>query len=70
MPAELMIAIGTNFSLSTLNRVIVNVAAFKKPVTGGEKLPDGCQWKEINVTRLLKTSWSGYAFTGFVLAVS
>jgi hypothetical protein len=69
-PQELMIAIGTNFSLSTLARVITNVGNFKKPITGGEKLPDGCQWKEINVTRLLKTSFSGYAFTGFLLACS
>jgi hypothetical protein len=65
-----MIAIGTNFSLTTLNRVIGNVGSFKKPITGGEKLPDGCQWKEINVTRLLKTSFCGYAFTAFVLAIS
>lgn len=61
---------GTNFSLSTLARVLGNVGNFKKPITGGEKLPDGCQWKEINITRMIKESFSGYAFTGFVLAVS
>ena len=38
---ELMIAIGTNFSLSILNRVILNCSNLKKPITGGEKLPDG-----------------------------
>jgi len=42
----------------------------KKPLTGGDKLPDGVGWKEINITRILKSSFNGYAYTGFILCIS
>ena len=69
-PMELIQAMGTNFSLSTFTRVLGNVTNLKKPITGGEKLPDGVGWKEINITRVLKSSFSGYAFSGFILCLS
>ena len=67
---ELIQAIGTNFSLTTFNKVLNNVTNLKKPLTGGDKLPDGVGWKEINITRILKSSFNGYAYTGFILCIS
>jgi len=42
----------------------------KKPLTGGDKLPDGTGWKDFNINRILKGSFSGYAFTVFINAAS
>ena len=51
-------------------RVVGNIAALKKPLTGGEKIPDGTCYKETAFTRILKNSWNGTAFTVFLFCMS
>ena len=51
-------------------RVVGNIAALKRPLTGGEKIPDGTSYKETAFTRILKNSWNGTAFTVFLFCVS
>jgi hypothetical protein len=63
-------AIITNFSLTLLARVVGNIAALKKPLTGGEKIPDSTCYKESAITRILKNSWDGTAFTIFLFCLS
>ena len=63
-------AIMTNYSLTVLARVISQVAGLKKPLCGGEKIPDATFWKESSITRILQSSWDGSAFTVFVFCCS
>ena len=60
----------TNYTLTVLARVISNIGDLKKPLTGGEKIPDGLCWKETPITRILKSSFNGSAFTSFMFCMS
>ena len=42
----------------------------KKPLVGGEKVPDGSSWKEMPLTRILKSMFDGSAFSIFVFCLS
>lgn len=66
----LLEAIMTNYSLTVLARVVGNIASLKKPLTGGEVIPNSTQWKEVAITRVLRSSFDGSAFTCFIIAVS
>ena len=63
-------AIVTNYSLTILARVVGNMAALKKPLTGGQKIPESTFYKESAITRILKNSWDGTAFTIFLFCLS
>ena len=60
----------TNFSLTILGRVILSIADLKKPVTPGEDPPMFTNWKFVGITRILKSSFNGMAFTSFILCFS
>ena len=42
----------------------------KKPLTGGEPIPNTILWKANAIGLLLKSSWNGLAFTCFIFCVS
>ena len=63
-------AISTNYSLTVLARVIGKIGELKKPLTGGEKIPDGLSWKEIPLTRTMKSMYDGSAFNVFFFCIS
>jgi hypothetical protein len=63
-------AIQTNFSLLSLSKVISNISNLKKPLVGGEKVPDGSSYKEMPLTRILKSMFDGSAFSIFVFCLS
>ena len=63
-------AIFTNIGLLELAKVVGNVTKLKKPLTGGDKLPDGVDWKQHAITRLIKSSFEGLAFTCLIFCVS
>lgn len=63
-------AVITNYSLTVLARVVGQIAELKKPLTGGEKIPEKTYYKESGITRILKNSWNGTAFTIFLFCLS
>jgi len=65
-----MEAWGVNFILSVLTRVIVSVADLPKPVPVGADPPMHSDWKFLAITRMLKSSFNGHAFTSFILCYS
>ena len=42
----------------------------KKPLVGGEKVPDGTSYKEMPLTRILKSMFDGSAYSIFVFCLS
>ena len=60
----------TNYALISLSRIIRHMISMKKVVTGGEEIPPGSCWKEMCLTRVLKSTFNGMAFTVFVYCVS
>lgn len=67
---EWMEGVGSNWSLYVMARVIGNVARLKKPLTGGEVIPNNTSYKEIDITRVMKHNWNGTAFTVFMFCLS
>ena len=67
---QLMEAICTNYSLTVFARVMGNVGTMKKTLTGGEPIPAGLCWKETPITRILKNTFNGGAFTSFMFCIS
>lgn len=60
-----------NFTLSIFARAVLAVGELKKPLTGGEKLPPSCSvWKETGITKTLKDSFNGMAFTSIMICLS
>ena len=51
-------------------KVISNISHMKKPLIGGEKIPDGTSWKEFPLTRILKSMFDGSAYSTFVFCMS
>jgi len=60
----------TNFSLLIFSKIISNISNLKKPLVGGEKIPDGSSYKEIPLSRVLKSMFDGSAFSIFVICIS
>lgn len=63
-------AIMINYSLTVFARVIFAVTNLKKPLVHGAKIPDKTCWKETAITRILKTSFNGHAFSSFLFCIS
>lgn len=63
-------AIMINYSLTVFARVIFGVTNLKKPIENGAKIPDKTCWKETAITRILKTSFNGQAFSSFLFCIS
>ena len=53
-----------------LAKVIANISNLKKPLVGGEKVPDGSSYKEMPLTRILKSMFDGSAYSIFVFCLS
>jgi hypothetical protein len=67
-PPELLEAIFTNISLVTFSQILISLQK-GKTLTGGEKLPNA-DWKGTSITRILKTSLNGLAFSCFIFCIS
>ena len=63
-------AIMINYSLTVFARVIFGVTNLPKPIMNGGKIPDKTCWKETAITRILKTSFNGQAFSSFLFCIS
>ena len=50
--------------------VIAQIISMKKPLTGGETLPNHTRWKETTITKVLRSTFNGGAFTTFVFCLS
>ena len=62
--------VATNWSLYELTRSIYSVIDLKKPLTGGEEIPKEALWKRFPISRLLKASYNGSAFTSSIFCIS
>ena len=51
-------------------KVIANVSNLKKPLVGGEKVPDGTSYKEYPLSRILMSMFNGSAYSIFVFCLS
>ena len=60
----------TNWTLYELTRSLNSVIDLKKPLTGGEEIPRGVVWKMFSLSRLLKASYNGAAFTSSIFCIS
>ena len=69
-PIEMYEAIMTNLGLLELQKVVNHVTALKKPLTGGETLPNSVGWKATAITKLIKSSFNGGAFTCLIFCIS
>ena len=66
-----MEAIITNMGLLEFAKVVKCVADLKKPMTGGEEISHKVTgWKSIGISRIMKSSWNGLAFTCFIFCLS
>jgi len=63
-------AVMINYSLLVFARVIFAVTGLKKPIENGAKIPDKTSWKETAITRILKSSFNGTAFSSFLFCLS
>jgi hypothetical protein len=46
------------------------VCALKKPLTGGEEIPKSVRWVKFPLSRMLKATFTGAAFTSSIFCVS
>ena len=63
-------AIMINYSLTVFARVIFSVTNLKKPIERGGEIPTKTCWKETSITRMLKSSFNGLAFSSFLFCLS
>ena len=59
-----------NWSLTVFARVMFSVGNLKKPIERGAEVPVKTCWKETAITRMLKTSFNGLAFSSFLFCMS
>lgn len=59
-----------NWSLTVFSRVIFAVTNLKKPIERGAEIPVKTCWKETAITRILKSSFNGLAFSSFLFCMS
>lgn len=59
-----------NMTLTNFAKVVDSVTTLKKPITDGAELPKSIMWKEAFVSRVIKESFNGLAFTNFVFCAS
>jgi len=62
--------VGTNYSLCRFSTVMRHLGGLKKPLCGGEPIPNIIDWKAISIAKALKTSINGLAFTVYILTLS
>mmetsp|Transcript_6854 Transcript_6854/g.11063 ORF Transcript_6854/g.11063 Transcript_6854/m.11063 type:complete len:195 (-) Transcript_6854:22-606(-) len=60
----------TNYSLYVLQRVISAITLLPKPTRDGKDIPNSTCWKEHAITRILKESFNGRAFTSMIFPLS
>lgn len=63
-------AILINYSLTVFSRVSLEISKLKKPIVNGGEIPNKTCWKETAVTRILKESYNGLAFSSFLFCLS
>ena len=59
-----------NMTLTCFAKVVQAVTDLKKPLTNGQDIPRHITWKEVVITRVMKESFNGMAFTQFVFCAS
>lgn len=59
-----------NWSLTVFSRVVFAVTNLKKPIERGAQIPTKTCWKETAITRILKSSFNGLAFSSFLFCLS
>jgi hypothetical protein len=70
MDKEVAEGIMINYSLTVFARVIFSVTNLKKPIERGGEIPTKTCWKETSITRMLKSSFNGLAFSSFLFCLS
>lgn len=59
-----------NWSLTVFARVIFAITNLKKPIERGGEIPVKTCWKETAISRMLKSSFNGMAFSTFLFCLS
>lgn len=59
-----------NMTLTCFAKVVDQMQDLKKPITDGKQIPRHITWKQVVITRVLKHSFNGMAFTTFIFCCS
>lgn len=57
-------------TLTNFAKVVDAITHLKKPITDGGAIPGNVTWKETIITRTIRESFNGLAFTNFIFCVS